>query len=343
MTTESRPGKERAFTWELSPEQDSWEARAFHRSVFRRLTKKAAALAQSLGSPEHAQRLEAVAQAPDEVRVAPEHAWVVFQDVLGRQEGRTPAEKLAYAERLVAEARAAGASAAPASIGTSVHEHRPYWAEESLVRISGLVLADDKRPVDMVLGNDFAAEASVRLALAKECLDRVWPQAGLNVERLVREMVWIRSAHYWSGSDVCAFGAIFVNPRPFWSVPYFYETLLHEGGHLGLMVKETMDPLILNADEPGAAPLRAGQRPLKGVMHATFALIRMVHGHGRYLSSGEALPDKDDSRKLYAQHSGNLSRALETLGDCARFTPAGQRLFDSIAQGFSELSRAMAS
>lgn len=306
----TKPGLTAAFTCVLEDTQDAWEIQAFHRSVFRRLARKIAAFAELQGRTEDLVAARAAATRVEPVRIGPAHTWALFQETFA----------LTDPSRL--QLLSAGAEGKP--LGTSVCSEAPAWARW---------VAKTER---VELGHPLAAESTERVHRAAETLAAIWPEASANFRRMIDEIVWVSADSYWSGSDVNVFGAIFVNPKPGWSLPMHVETLVHETGHHGLLIKQTMDPMIENALELAAAPLRPDQRPLIGVLHGAYALIRMVEGHTRYLSCATT-PDRDDAAKLLADHRGNLTRGIAELRAKARFTAAGEQLMGSIEARFASL------
>jgi HEXXH motif-containing protein len=152
----------------------------------------------------------------------------------------------------------------------------------------------------------------------------------------VTDVVWFDSDDFRSVSDRHAFGAIFIAPAPHWTDVHHLETIVHEAGHLGLLVKQGFDPLVENPTERASSPLRADRRPLSAILHAAFVLVRMAHAHARYLDHASA-DRKDVAARLFARRRGELAQSLDALRSHARFTARGGELFESIERGAREL------
>jgi len=316
-------GPTRAFHCELDDEQDAWETQAFQRSVFRRLARKVAAFAARHGRVEQAHAVERLTSGPGPFRIGPEHAFTLFQDPLDDGDASASASRLAACIEMLRAAQSDRAA-----IGTSAASAPPAWAKWAIARFADTTA--------VTLGSSLASESSDKVHHAYELLTARWPEGARHVGRIVREVVWVSGDGFWSGSDVNVFGAVFANPGPGWSVPHHYETLVHEAAHHGLLIKQTLDPLIENADDLGAAPLRPDQRPLIGVLHGVFALIRMVKAHTLYLASSEG-PDRQQASALRGEGSEQLRSGIATLRAKARFTPRGEELMTSIETSYRDL------
>jgi HEXXH motif-containing protein len=195
-------------------------------------------------------------------------------------------------------------------------------------------LGDDPQ---MHLGHPEQANCEALTQEALVALEGVWPEMASLTKSLITHFVWFTSPTQWSSTEPTTFGAVYANPRSFWTMPYFFETLLHEGGHLHLMVKQTIDPLLINPNERTSSPLRADPRPLKGVLHAVFVLARMAEGLHRLAVAGG--PVSTESAKMARINVERLGRGLQSLEGVARFTPAGHELFGSLRKAHLDLAR----
>lgn len=334
METRESPGPGRAFTWELEEAQDRWECQVFHRNLFKRLVAMVQSFAERHGDAGLAEQATALAKRTGRVRVGPEHAWAVFENVLSRPGDTSLAERLDLARRLLAtvvEERE------EFRLGSSAAARRLPWALEGLVRLDRQIQEDQGVDAQLGLDNVLAEPAERLLYEAVECLHRFWSPAARQIERLVQEIVWFSAPKQESSTDPSVFGAVYLNPTPRWTVPWFVEVMLHETAHLSLYIKQSIDPLVVNAQERTHSPFRPDLRPMTGVLHATFVLTRMVHGLSLYVSSNEALPDKEGAHSLLGDIWPRLENGLETLRTKARFSPKGEELFRSFESAYAQL------
>jgi len=304
-----------AFTCEIDGRQDELEVQLFHRSVFKRLVRKAQDFALACSLPKVADEFARWERHKGRICVGPEFAWTVFFKQLSRA---SAADEIGHLRRLLG-----AASRQTDRFGIDAGRTKPAWAQWFA------------RREDVTLGSKHDAVSVDRVIEAQELLKRAWPLAARNVEMLVQELVWVSGTAFWSGSNVNVFGAVFANPSDTWTVPYHYETLLHEAAHHSLLIKQTFDPYLKNPNDIAQAPLRPDKRPLVGVLHGVFALARMVEGHARYLSLDDA-PNRDDAARLLRDHSQNLKNGIATIRENARFTNAGESLIASIDNSLNE-------
>lgn len=211
------------------------------------------------------------------------------------------------------------------------------WVEFSLNK-QGQQLEKDLGEDPMLrVGNELSAQAEDMTLEAKDLLKVVWPEAAKLTDEIVSCMVWFSSANYWSSTDPATFGAVYTNPKSNWTMPFFFETLLHEGGHLHLMIKETFRPLYYNPLDLTSSPLRSDPRPVKGVFHAAFVLARMSEGLFRLADSGTR--HADEAFKMATLNVQRLEGGLLSLEKVAQFTPEGQELMDSLRMAHTDFRK----
>lgn len=212
------------------------------------------------------------------------------------------------------------------------------WVKGALYAMAEEIGRDMEQDPQVSLGNNLDKSSEQQLLEALDILHVIWPEAAQQIEVLVQEVVWFSAPKFWSGSSPYAFGAIFINPKPHWTVPYFVDTLLHESGHLSLMIKQTRDPLLENPYAKSASPLRKDLRPLIGILHATFVLIRICTGLKKYTSYKD-LPNQGDANQLLMNYFSRIENALETLSINAKWTDSGKSLFNDMKNKYDNLSR----
>jgi hypothetical protein len=163
-------------------------------------------------------------------------------------------------------------------------------------------------------------------------LETTWPEAALEMHELVRQIVFFDGPESNSASTIHTFGAIYLTAAPeMVNVPAMYEALLHEGGHHALTLKESFSTMLLNSEERTESPLRGAARPVRGVFHAVFVLMRMILGIERAL----AHVDRGEREKLEQRAEFLRIRrevGFRSLERSARFTDHGAELFDAMCR-----------
>ncbi len=110
------------------------------------------------------------------------------------------------------------------------------------------------------------------------------------------------------------------------SVEHFLEHLAHEMSHLALNAIMVHDPLIENPMDKHSAPLRADERPLYQVLHATFVLSRNVRVSRKIVDKHPKLGYAAGLKTFEEQYA----EGYRTIQKEARFTDAGRQLFESM-------------
>lgn len=189
-------------------------------------------------------------------------------------------------------------------------------------------LASDVRKVDDSYGLRPAAGSVERYTAwveeAAGILARVWPQAAVELDALVRVVVYVEGAGFRSATLRGSFGAVYAGTGFLDGVPACFEMLLHEAGHHSLYLRNAFQVFVTNAAEVASHPLRPDPRPIGGIVHAAHVLCRMTTGLAKWSrepdAPAEARARRDDAFDRF-------SRTLGVLRERARWTPAGERYF----------------
>jgi len=167
---------------------------------------------------------------------------------------------------------------------------------------------------------------------AIELLQTAWPEAAFEMHELVRQIVFFDGDESNSASTIHTFGAIYLTTAPkMVNLPAMYEALLHESGHHALTLKESFSTMLLNSEERTESPLRGTARPVRGVFHAVFVLMRMILGIERalaHLDVGER--EKLEQRAEFLRIRREVG--FRSLERSARFTDQGAELFEAMCQ-----------
>jgi len=127
-------------------------------------------------------------------------------------------------------------------------------------------------------------------------------------------------------SSFMLFGAILLNAQGHATVLETVEALVHESSHNLLFGLCADGALIDNDDEERFdSPLRIDQRPMDGIVHATFVLARMHQAIQRLLDSGRLTPDQcREAAGMLASSARNYVKGWEVIQRHARLTPLGK-------------------
>jgi HEXXH motif-containing protein len=216
---------------------------------------------------------------------------------------------------------------------------RPRPATRLVVDPEALWVADAVATIDGDLraaGTDCSLRAgSVDPAGDRSTLDgalallwRCWPEAALECELLVREVVPVTGRGLANSSLPKAFGAVFVASGR--GLVDTFDALVHETGHHSLIVKTAFAPHLANGKDLASSPLRSDARPLLGTLHAVFVLVRVATALGRVLDHLDG-SDRRAAAALVAGYELSIDEGLRTLARRARPTPAGALLLADLA------------
>jgi hypothetical protein len=110
-------------------------------------------------------------------------------------------------------------------------------------------------------------------------------------------------------------------------VLYYLEQIIHEVAHTHLdLIIDEYDPIILNDDNSSyVSPIRHDKRPMKGVFHACFVLVRIL-----YIFSNLSIDDME-LRNFAFLRSNKLRKMIDVgireIKANAKLTPFGKDLF----------------
>lgn len=197
------------------------------------------------------------------------------------------------------------------------------WFLHSLQRQNEQSLRESGTCFGIQYGNENSTIAGERLQIGLGVLKRCWPESYAQISELVTHVAWHNAPNHMSSTDPASFGAVYINPHASWPVAQLIETILHESGHLCLMVQQTFDSLITNPNFITDSPLRKDPRPLKGVLHAVYVLSRMIKGYQKVLEANELPTEHAFIKRQLELNSIAFHRGLQTLNEHAELTEEG--------------------
>jgi hypothetical protein len=201
------------------------------------------------------------------------------------------------------------------------------WASDVVARLGENVDGLDDDTAGPTVAGPTDLDVIGLLRDAEWCLDASWPEERRLVGCLVRSLICIDAGPLRSGSDLIAFGAIFVNPRKVRSTLDLVEVLLHETAHHELFLRNVFTPYLKNPKELTHHPLRPDARPMAGALHAAVALGRMAMGLRKV---AETWPSTDvDARATRCK--ALLATTMNAL-EAAEWTVEGQAFYESIRE-----------
>ena len=214
-------------------------------------------------------------------------------------------------------------------------------------RFPRLIFAEYSQTNPMHSPSDLQSAASTRmLEEAIEIISRVDPVIHSEIEALLRRIYLATankdpSAKRFGGvTSFLVWGASFINIdfyRTRWDAVQF---LVHEITH-GLLFGLSFDePLVQNApDESYRSPLRADDRPMDGVFHATLVCGRLADFNRAWLDSGLAKgADRESSRKAVADNLRFFRDGVDVINKHGKLSEQGRQLIQRSCIGLSEFA-----
>ncbi|WKX73973.1 HEXXH motif-containing putative peptide modification protein [Streptomyces sp. XD-27] len=212
----------------------------------------------------------------------------------------------------------------------------PDWCQWGVQQL----LADIRRTSgagDADFGTPGMQKGIEHLEAARETLRRVWPEAALEADLLIRVIVYVQGGAFRSGTLRQTFGAIYLGTSSVESTPAAFEALLHETGHHALYLRNQFETFVTNGDAMVSHPLRPDPRPVAGAVHAAHVLARMAFGLTRWSREPTAPPEVSERRDDALRRLRGTIEALEPVAD---WTDRGRLYFDDLLTWEKELTAA---
>ncbi len=216
--------------------------------------------------------------------------------------------------------------------------NKDWWVQKAIQEQVKEYSSDTGDAISLQLKEPSTKELS-EMGRALNLLEKIWPEAHRQINRYVKRIILLEGNNFESGTAAYAFGAVFINPGPDWNSIKFMDILLHESGHLSLMVKQTFGRLIHNFQEKASSPLRKEERWLNGIIHAAFVIYRICYGLQRVKQfpqyfTAEELKVAD---QLLEENLVHFEKALGTLRDKAQFTDIGEHFMNQLLDSYEKL------
>ena len=210
-------------------------------------------------------------------------------------------------------------------ISTYAHPY-PSWVTQLIARQNEMIANEITASSRLYPFMGSTAEVTAKFHTAIQWLGSAWPQIHTVVSTYIRALILVRSEEFWSSSIPKAHGAVLVNPRPDWGLAQYVETLVHESAHLDLTIRQMQDRLVLNPLWQVKSAIRNTNRPLIGLLHSVFVMVRTTRALNLFERS-DICEDWEATRSLRIQFERYLDEGLATLASEAQFTPVGEHLF----------------
>jgi len=206
----------------------------------------------------------------------------------------------------------------------------PGWVE-NLINLQNNSL--DRGEEDETFIQKFGSDAEGQrkaFTTAFLLLKKHWPEAAFCINTLIKCIILVDSESFWSSSIPIYQGAIIVAPQVHWHLAHYIETLIHESAHLELNIRRMLDPLITNPREIAYSSFRKSNRPLLGILHAAFVLIRTTRALDllQLYILEHNFPGYTEMKRDFSTH---LQDSLHVLKKTAQFTPIGDQLFKNMS------------
>jgi len=180
-----------------------------------------------------------------------------------------------------------------------------------------------------------------QIRAALDLIRRAASGLAAELEEIVTTIILARDVSIEDGSDpdarfqgasaLRAFGAVLQNCELDFSVVDCATSLIHEGAHSVLFALSPIEGVAVNADdERHSSPLREDERPLEGIIHATFVLARIVYGMEAMLDSGQLSAAEQHLAAETAQNHRKLFfEGLDTTRRHGRLTDQGEAALEA--------------
>jgi hypothetical protein len=186
---------------------------------------------------------------------------------------------------------------------------------------------------------------STAMAETFELLDQADPSQSAELKLLLQEIVLVNGGtEAWDfdgASSFLLFGAILINVRHVGDRLDLAQLLVHESGHNLLFGFCADGPLLENDDRDlFESPLRTDLRPLDGILHACFVLVRM-HALLRRLLSADVLNpyERDKAERNMLSNREACRSSLATVTHHARLTSRGEAVVAGVKAELSIFSQ----
>ncbi|WP_431041213.1 aKG-HExxH-type peptide beta-hydroxylase [Streptomyces sp. P1-3] len=218
------------------------------------------------------------------------------------------------------------------------HPGYPQWCRGALDDLrSDILKATGAGKADLAAAA--APDAADHVEEAARVLRRVWPEAALECDVLVRAVVYVGGGAFRSATLLRTYGAVYAGAEHLATPPAAFEMLLHETGHHSLYLRNAFEVFVVNGDDMVSHPLRPDPRPVSGTLHAAHVLARMAAGLNRWWAEPGAPAEVRERRD---EDLARLHAAVSVLKGAARWTPAGEDYFENLLRWERELTESCA-
>lgn len=201
-------------------------------------------------------------------------------------------------------------------------------------RYRRLVSIDPTAPFEIFPPPPELAQRSRQLiAEAFALMNRGDPDLAREIRALVREIVLavgpesLQAMTFDGASSFMLWGAVVLNADTHTTALDTAQALVHESGH-NLLFGLCADGSLVEDDDGTTrypSPLREDERPMDGIVHATFVSARMHRAVARLVESGVLSEDETEAaRGALSDHARNFQSGLDVVDRHARLTPRGQ-------------------
>ena len=190
--------------------------------------------------------------------------------------------------------------------------------------------------VPLQAGHGANISANVREAL--DIIESIDPNLAEEIRGLVVEIVGA-SAYQGpgarlagSGSSMMLWGLVVFNADRYATVDQVVDVLVHEAAHLLLFAHTVDGPLVKNpADKLYPSPLRLDERPMDGVLHATFVTARRYYFNRLMQNASEAwAPGSAALAERRAKLKQLYDDGIGVIREHGELTPMGRSVVDEM-------------
>ena len=204
--------------------------------------------------------------------------------------------------------------------------------DATAARYCRLVDTDPDMPITIAPPGESAAHLRRLISEAFALIDCGNPSLGGEIRAIVRDIVLaygsedVKGLRFDGISSFMLWGGVVLNVTGYKTQIEVVQALAHESGHNLLFGLCAYGPLQENDDnERYPSPLRTDERPMDGIVHATYVTARMHQAIQRLVDAG--ILDGVQQEEVKRANAANLryfAAGMETIDRHGRLTPLGK-------------------
>jgi hypothetical protein len=163
--------------------------------------------------------------------------------------------------------------------------------------------------IDLTASDEF----SMKVTAALNIIQRSWPEAYVEMKTVLRGFAGFKSDSIENFSDPQLYGIIHLNVKLSVDEYTLACDIIHEIAHHTLFMQQSVDQFIVDKSSMLFSPIREENRPAIGLLHAIFAMGRMIEFANRLLVNNDSAKDREAAENIKNKNMTNLSKSIQIL------------------------------